>query len=260
MPHALFVFAHQDDEIATATRILHLLRAGWEISCVYLTDGEGRAVRSHIRDEESRQVLARLGVDLSRVHFLGSDARIPDGRLFEHLDKSAELLENAIAKPPDEVWTLAYEGGHQDHDASHLVAIRYAAEHDIPCFEMPLYHGYGLPGPFFNTLAPLRNGGEWAARRIDLAEGFRIALLCRWYASQRKTWLGLLPEALLRLALGRKEWTRPAELARAADKPHRGKLFYERRFGVSWEEFEAKARPFVAAIAPAPRRESAARR
>jgi LmbE family N-acetylglucosaminyl deacetylase len=260
MPHALFVYAHQDDEIATATRILHLVRAGWDVSCVYLTNGEGRAVRSHVRDEESRQVLARLGIDLERVHFLGSEARIPDGRLFEHLDEAFELLERAIGRIPDEIWTLAYEGGHQDHDAAHLVAVAYAVKHGVPCFEMPLYHGYGLPGPFFNALAPLRNGGGWTARKIALGEGFRIALLCRYYASQRKTWLGLLPEALLRLALGRKEWTRPAQLDRVRDKPHRGKLFYERRFGVSWEEFASKARPFVSAIAAPPRRESAAHR
>ena len=249
MPHALFVYAHQDDEIATATRILHLIRSGWEVSCVYLTDGQGRNVASRVRDEESRQVLQRLGVDLKNVHFLGSEARIPDGRLFEHLDRALELIGSIEC---DEVWTLAYEGGHQDHDAAHLVAVAYAKRRTVPCFEMPLYHGYGLPGPFFNTLAPLRNGGEWTARKIALSEGFRIALLCRYYASQRKTWLGLLPEALLRLALGRKEWTREASLDRVRQKPHAGKLFYERRFGVTWEEFEARARLFVAAVASPP--------
>ena len=250
MPHALFVFAHQDDEIATATRILHLLRSAWTVSCVFLTNGEGRRASSAVRDEESRQVLVRLGVDLTRVHFEGSRERIPDGRLFEHLERGLELLENVAIEKPDEVWTLAYEGGHQDHDAAHLIAVAYAARRGVPCFEMPLYHGYKLPGPFFNTLAPLRNGAPWIERKIGLAEGFRIALLCRFYTSQRKTWLGLLPEALLRLALGRKEWTRAADIDRLKAKPHDGKLFYERRFGVSWEEFEAKATPFVASIVP----------
>ncbi len=260
MPHALFVFAHQDDEIATATRILHLLRSGWTISCVFLTDGQGKRATAGVRDEESRQVLSRLGVDLARVHFPGSRERIPDGRLIDHFDRALALVDEAAAETPDEVWTLAYEGGHQDHDAVHLIAVAYAARRGVPCFEMPLYHGYKLPGPFFNTLAPLQNGGPnggaWTSRKIALSEGLRIALLCRFYASQRKTWLGLLPEALLRLALGRREWTRAADLERIRDKPHDGTLFYERRFGVTWEEFAAKAQPFVAAIArplPAPR-------
>lgn len=259
MPHALFVFAHQDDEIAAATRILHVLRGGGVVSCVFLTNGEGRRAAAAVRDAESRIVLARLGVDLARVHFAGSRERIPDGRLFEHLGRGLALLDGIDA--PDEVWTLAYEGGHQDHDAAHLIAVAHAARRGVPCFEVPLYHGYGLPGPFFNTLAPLRDGKAWTSRRISLAEGLRIALLCRFYTSQRKTWLGLLPEALLRLAFGRKEWTRAADLDRLAGKPHDGKLFYERRFGVTWEEFASKARPFVAAIArPARSPEDAADR
>jgi len=258
MPQALFVFAHQDDEIAAATRILHLLRTGWTVACVYLTNGEGRRAKAAVRDEESRTVLARLGVDLNRVHFAGSREQIPDGRLFEHLDRALKLLEDAEPATPDEVWTLAYEGGHQDHDAAHLIALAYAARRGAPCFELPLYHGYKLPGPFFNTLAPLRNGGVWTSRKIALSEGFRIALLCRFYVSQRKTWLGLLPEALLRLALGRREWTRTADVKRVEDKPHEGKLFYERRFGVTWEAFASKARPFAAAIArPLPARRDA---
>lgn len=257
MPHALFVFAHQDDEIAAATRILHFVRSGWTVSVVFLTNGEGRRAASAVRDEESRMVLARLGVDLNRVLFAGSRERIPDGRLFEHLDRALALLD--AHEQADEVWTLAYEGGHQDHDAAHLVAVAFAARRNVACFEVPLYHGYGLPGPFFNTLAPLRNGQPWTARKIALSEGFRIALLCRFYASQRKTWLGLFPEALLRLAFARKEWTRRAEVERLGERPHEGTLFYERRFGVTWEEFAAKARPFVAAI-PAPASASAARR
>lgn len=255
MPDALFVFAHQDDEIAAATRILHLLRQEWSISIVYLTDGEGGRTKSDVRDAETRKVLGQLGVDLSKVHFAGSRERVPDGRLIEHLDRALQLLEQSVPRA-DEIWTLAYEGGHQDHDAAHLVTMAYAAKRGLPLFEMPLYHGYGLPGPFFNTLAPLRNGGAWSARKISLSEGFRIALLARFYRSQRKTWLGLLPEAILRLAVGRREWTRQADLQRLRDKPHQGRLFYERRFGVSWEAFAAKAKPFVAAIEAAPPRQA----
>ncbi len=240
MPHALFVFAHQDDEIATATRMRHLLREGWTLSAVYLTDGMNPAVR----DEESRQALACLGVDLARVRFIG----FPDGQLVDHLDEALESIERV--KSVDAVYCLAWEGGHHDHDASHLVAVAFAIPRGIPCFEMPLYHGHRLPGPFFHSLAPLGDG--WNARRITAREGLDAALLCRFHRSQRRTWMGLLPEALVRLIVSRKEWTRPASVERLRAKPHAGRLFYERRFGVTWEEFEAKARSFVAAIAPPP--------
>jgi len=245
--HALFVFAHQDDEIAAATRILHLLREGWTVSIAYLTDGEGRAAPSRVRDEESRRVLTDLGVDLLQGFlFAMPDFPFPIP-LVEHLPKALQLLESAIADPVHELYCLAYEGGHQDHDASHLVAVAFARRHGIldRSFEMPLYHGGAMPGPFFNTLAPLRIGGPWSGRTIGLGEGLRVIGLCRTYRSQRRTWLGLGPGALVRLALGKCEWCRRVDLSRLRDKPHPGRLFYERRFGVTWDEFREHARGFL---------------
>ncbi len=238
--HALFVFAHQDDEIAMAARIAHVLRSGGSVSCVYLTDGEGRGAASHVRDEESRRVLTHLGVDLGRVHFLGSRAGIPDGRLVEHLGRALDLLEGAVPERVDEVYCLAWEGGHQDHDASHLVAVAFARRRRIVerCFELPLYHGY-------DTLAPLRAGAPWTKRRIRFSEGLRIALLCRFYRSQRRTWMGLLPGALVYLIVRRCEWSRRVDAARLTERPYAATLFYERRFGVSWEEFAHHARGFL---------------
>ena len=243
--HALFVFAHQDDEIAGAARIAHLARMGATISCVYLTNGEGRNVRSADRDEESRRVLTRLGVDLARVHFLGSDERLPDGLLVEHLDRAFALLESRVTDAVDEVWTLAWEGGHQDHDAAHVVAIAFANKHGAPVFELPLYHGHRMRGALFQTLAPLRVGAPWIGRRVPIGEGLRLLALCRFYRSQRRTWLGLLPGAFIRLIVGQREWTRAADVTRLASRPHEGVLFYERRFRYSWDDFQRHARGFI---------------
>ncbi|HYH09436.1 MAG TPA: PIG-L family deacetylase [Thermoanaerobaculia bacterium] len=235
----LFVLAHQDDEIAVATRITYALQRGHDVSVVYLTNGEGRTARSAERDEESRQVLRRLGVH--DMHFLGSQERIPDGALHEHLDRALALLERM--RDVDEVVCLAWEGGHQDHDASHLIAAAFAKKRGLVAREMPLYQGYRLPGPFFQTMAPLGSG--WEPRRIRAAEGMRIVALCRFYPSQRKTWIGLLPTAIVRLVLARKEWTRVADLDRCKKKPHEGRLYYERRFGVTWEAFSRHAEAFL---------------
>jgi hypothetical protein len=244
--HLVFVYAHQDDEIATATRILDAIRSGWLVTCVYLTDGQGGRARSSVRDEETRQVLTRLGVDLSRVHFLGTQHGIPDGSLHLHLPEALSLLESRIPEPVDELVTLAWEGGHHDHDAAHLVAVAFASRRGLLArtYEMPLYHGHRLPGPLFRTLTPLRVGTPWTPRRIRFRDGLRIALLCRFYRSQRKTWLGLLPEALLRLSLGRKEWSRPVDLSRLHTRPHEGALFYERRFRIPYAEVAEAAKAF----------------
>ncbi len=243
--HALFVFAHQDDELAAAARIGYLLRSGATVTCVYLTDGQGRGAPSAIRNEESRRALHHLGVDLARVHFAGAEEGIPDGALHEHLDRALELLESRVPEPVDEVWCLAWEGGHQDHDASHLVAVAFAAGRGVVerTFEVPLYRRHRVFA--FQTLAPLRVGGAWTARRIGLREAMRVLALCRFYRSQRMTWLGLLPTAIVRLLVERCEWTRPIDLARLAQRPHDGALLYERRFGVAWSDFDRHARPFI---------------
>jgi LmbE family N-acetylglucosaminyl deacetylase len=243
--HALFVFAHQDDEIAAAARIAFLVRSGATITCVFLTNGEGRGARSAERDQESRRVLTQLGVDLSRVHFPGSKEGIPDGALVEHLDRAYALLEDCVSERVDEVWCLAWEGGHQDHDASHLIAVAFARKQEAPCFELPLYHGHRMSGAFFQTLAPLPVGQAWTGRHVPVREGLRLLSLCRFYRSQRKTWLGLLPGAVTRLIFGRREWTRAADVARLDARPHEGTLFYERRFRYSWEDFDRHARPFI---------------
>lgn len=250
--HALFVFAHQDDEIAAAARIAYLVRSGVTITCVYLTDGEGRKASSRVRDEESRRVLAHLGVDLARVHFAGSEERIPDGALVEHLDRALAILESRVADAVDEVWCLAYEGGHQDHDASHLVAVAFASRRGLLArtFELPLYRRHPLLT--FQTLAPLRRGRAWTARRIGLREAMRMLALCRFYRSQRKTWLGLLPTAIVRMFAERCEWSRPVDVTRLHARPQEGPMLYETRFGVPWEDFRRNAQPFLECCLAAP--------
>lgn len=248
MRHALFVFAHQDDEIAAAARLSFLLRSGAKITCVYLTDGQGRQHSSAVRDEESRRVLQSIGVDLARVHFAGSQEHLPDGVLVEHLDRALALLESRVTEPVDDVWCLAWEGGHQDHDASHLVAVAFAARRGLleHTYELPLYRRHRLLS--FQTFAPLPVGKPWTARRIGLREAIHVLALGFLYRSQWKTWLGLLPTAILRLVLQRCEWTRPVDVARLTQRPHEGALFYEGRFHVPWPEFEKHARPFIEQI------------
>ena len=77
---------------------------------------------------------------------------------------------------------------------------------------------------------------------MSLGEGVRTPPLCSFYRTQRKTWLGLLPSALIHLVLTRREWTREVDVHATKTKPHEGKLYYERRFGVRWEEFKRHAR------------------
>ena len=234
----LFVFAHQDDEIAGATRMLRARRDGDHILCAYLTDGAFR-VPATIRNEESRRALSRLGV--TDILF----ATFPDGNLPEHVNEALAFLESHVAEV-DEVYTLAWEGGHQDHDAAHLVALAFAQRRGLPCREMPLYNGYRSPGSLFRVMHPIGDG--WTSRRVSLADGLRVVGLLPLYRSQRKTWLGLLPETFLKLVITRREFVRETDAQRLASKPHDGSLFYERRFGYPNERFVRATAVLIASM------------
>lgn len=231
--------------MAMATRIEFETRSGRPVHCVILTNGG--AVKSAIRDAESLSVLTELGVRRDAVCFLGSRHGIEDGTLVCHLDRSLALIEEHLgALSLDQVFCLAWEGGHPDHDASHLLALALARRRRLlgSVWQFPLYNGKGTPGGLFRVMKPLHDRG-CLKRRIALRDGVRIALLSLRYRSQRSTWLGLLPEALLRLALLRREIMQQATLEAVLLQPHNGKLFYERRFGVDYGSWRALAEPFI---------------
>lgn len=226
--NVLFVFAHQDDEVAAATRMLLALRDGDRVICAYLTDGAIR-VAAAVRNDETRRALARIGV--TDLFF----AAIPDGNLPEHAAQGLAFLEQNIGEV-GEVVTLAWEGGHQDHDAAHVIALVFARRRGVPCREVPLYNGLGTPRSMFRVMHPLGDG--WTKRRITVADAIRVLSMVPIYKSQRKTWLGLLPEASFVLLIARREVIRDVDPQRLSSKPHEGPLFYERRFGYPYERLQ----------------------
>lgn len=234
--HVLFVIAHQDDELALASRIRLAVARGDRVTCLCVTDGAAH-VAAAIRDAETRRVLNHLGVDDYRV--APAAQRIADGTLPEHLDAALDLLESQ-RDTFDEVITLAWEGGHQDHDAANLVATVFARSRNIRCLELPLYNGLGVRGPLFRVNHPVGDG--WSERRLSRREYFANVFLARFYATQRRTWMGLVP--LLLLAAPR-ELTREADPRRAETRPHPGPLLYERRFRYPYDRFAAHASAFL---------------
>jgi LmbE family N-acetylglucosaminyl deacetylase len=243
---ALFVFAHQDDEVAAASRILFELESGTGVHCVFLTDGAGR-VGTEIRNRESLAVLTSLGVPPDRIGFIGSEIPIADGTLVEHLDVALERLDDRIRDVNvGTIYCLAWEGGHQDHDAAQLVAAAFAKRRGLldRCFELPLYNGRALPGPLFRVLSPLP-APDWQRRRLSFRQAFRLSFLGWRYRSQRSSWIGLIPAGFLKLAVFRREWIRHVDPARFRSRPHRGSLFYERRFRFPYEQFVRASSAFI---------------
>jgi LmbE family N-acetylglucosaminyl deacetylase len=246
--NVLFVFAHQDDECAVSTRIVRELEWNHSVFCVYLTDGAARGARPTIRDAESRRVLANLGVPSDHVFFLGSTHGFPDGGLFLHLEDALASIERSVGHSEfDRVYCLAYEGGHEDHDASHIVALAFARRRRLlaQTWQAPFYHGHRTPGKLFRVLHPLPANARTYDRRLPRGQAVKHSLLCWRFRSQWLTWLGLFPELLVRRGILRRETLQPVDDRMLRARPHPGPLLYERRTGLSYDEFRRHVDPFL---------------
>lgn len=258
---SLHLFAHQDDELGILPMLRRELRENVRPVCLFLTSGAmpgrgGPAELALVRNAESLAVLSAAGCRSEDVHFLGHACAIDDGTLYLNLPAAFEALYAAVADltaaAPQRIYCPAWEGGHHDHDAAHLLALALGARLGTPerVLQFPLYHGRGLPGPLFMPHSAIPENGVGVGIPLSRAEAVANWLQARHYRSQWRTWAGLLLPALLKAALSPALSLQPATAARARQRPHAGKLFYERRFGVPHERFRTITRPFIDAYLP----------
>ncbi len=246
-PGVLFIFAHQDDEFGVYGYIAREVRSGAQVQCVYLTDGGWGNQDVARRNSESLAVLADLGVARDAVAFVGQEAAIGDGRLHRCLDEALRGLEALLSSRAFErVYMPAWEGGHQDHDAAHLIGLRVACRLGRlgGVRQYSLYNGVGLVGPLFRLFHPLAANGPTEDLPLSIVERVRYAGWLLRYRSQWKSVLGLLPAIALWLVIDGKYRTQPVSLERTCERPHRGLLLYERRTGLCFEEFERSTLAF----------------
>lgn len=237
------LFAHPDDEFTVFPWLEQALRTGHPVHCIWMTDGGWGGQSVSRRREESVRVLERIGVPSGAMHFLGERHDLHDGQLHVSLDRARTALDAAFPLLPRDAWWLipAWEGGHQDHDACHLLAVEVCRP-GTPLFQYPLYSGQGLPGPLFRTMSPLRSNGPSHGIPVGLGHRVRYPLYCLGYRSQWKSFAGLLPFYALRMLQKHPFRIQAVDAEATRRRPHEGRLLYERRGGPSWEEFHAAAR------------------
>lgn len=244
----LFLFAHQDDEMGVFGEIQATLARGEQVACAYLTDGTAGRYDPSIRNRESTSALARFGVAKERLRFIGADLAIPDGRLVDHLDE-VFAASQSFAKGLGAVARIvmhAWEGGHQDHDAVHLIGIALARAMNLveASQQFPLYRR--LPGALlpFVMFQPIASNGLVISTPLPLSSRLRYLNMLTKYPSQRKTMIGLGPLIVWHYLVHGGQQLQPVSLVRVSELPHAGKLLYEFRSKMSWTEFSNRSEPF----------------
>jgi LmbE family N-acetylglucosaminyl deacetylase len=144
----LVLVAHPDDEVITCGALMQKMQRA---VVVFATDGaprdEGfwktygsRQAYADVRRREARRALRIVGASPVFLAERVEDG-IVDQDLFRNLPVAISALEQVIAQiDPDALLTLAYEGGHPDHDAVCFMASVVGRRAAIPVWESPLYH------------------------------------------------------------------------------------------------------------------------
>jgi N-acetylglucosamine malate deacetylase 2 len=230
---ALVIVAHPDDECVAFGALLQ--RVARPI-VIYCTDGApfdpyfwqkrygSRENYMQMRQEEARHALQAVGI--SEVNFLADDpkaqGRLVDQELYRALPLAYGLLRETIAaKNPTALLTLAYEGGHPDHDSCNFLTAQLAAETAIPAYEAPLYHRARWNGEGINKNGLQRFITD-SHDEIEVAptesELLRKRTMCQQYPSQGD-FLGFFDI--------RREVLRPLADYNYGRPPHEGTLNYE---------------------------------
>ena len=221
----LVVGAHPDDETLGAGALLSAWSAaGGETSVAILTNGvpderayfpddwDGSAAGyRQTRRREAAEALALLGVAVERQYY----SAIGDLRLLDQLHTAALWMARIMDQArPDLLLVPAWEGGHPDHDAAHLLAVTVAREDrrrpGVPqIWEYPLYSvasGAVIYGRFGSAPTAagveLEAGGAWEPHQAR-----KRAALAR-YRSQTTT-LRSFPAGERMRRLPRYDYTRP---------------------------------------------------
>ena len=159
----LIIVAHPDDEAVTCAALIQRMREPYVLFC---TDGApldsyfwqpygSREAYSLLRQKEARLALSRIGV--TNVEFLKapSGEHIIDQQLFQRLPEAIEAVFQIISQVrPQTLLTLAYEGGHPDHDSCNFITAISSREQSLPAWEMPVYNLFHKEDREFQTFMP----------------------------------------------------------------------------------------------------------
>ena len=188
----LLLVAHPDDESISCGALLQRIR---EPIVVYATDGGpkddyfwknygSRENYVALRRREAQAALSAVGVQ--KVLWL-ADAdghAFMDQQLFRHLPAAMMALRAIVAEhQPETILTLAYEGGHPDHDSCNFLGRQVAEEFGLPVWEAPLYFRRADDNVL---LQEFRNTNDTEIELVPSAEeSRRKRAMCEAYVSQK---------------------------------------------------------------------------
>lgn len=246
----LVLVAHADDESVGYGALLQRMREATVVvatDCAPLDEYFWHRFGSRQNYASVRRGEAQRAMSLAAVRELvllaERDDRLIDQRLFLNLAPAYVLLEQLVSRlRPEAIATLAYEGGHPDHDSCSVLGAKLGEQFGIPVWEAPLYHRAGESGePAVGSVMHLqefiRANGNESIVELTAKEVERKRAMCLQYASQGN---------FLETFDVRREVVRPQIKYNYAQPPHRGPTNYEHwQWWMTAQQVSAKFAEFL---------------
>ncbi len=218
----LVLIPHPDDEVVGCAAAIARARAnGARVYALYL--GHGCLAKdtlwpwqrkNHARMVETRMTEAAAVAEFLGLTVVGTNTQRAAREIWTQLDAVRAEVQAAIqACAPDRVWVPAYEGGNPDHDGLNAIGTTFD---DVPVFE---YAEYNLNGGHTNSNTFISPRATDAVLNLNESERQMKRAALDMYRSEKGN-LGAIDTAqeALRLLV-------PYDYAQ---RPHEGKLWYER--------------------------------
>jgi LmbE family N-acetylglucosaminyl deacetylase len=201
----LYILAHPDDEVMCLHTMVER-PIGNKVAVIYLTNGKpnGAQFSEAKRITEANIVADYLGYQ-DAVFFYGSELAIQDGDLASLFGIDAYLRLLTLVKDisPNNIFTTLLEGGHQDHDATYLIAKKISVDLGINLNAFPCYSPTSFKLPMYSTMKSVENSFKVSANLVSRVKMCFLAIkIMIVYSSQIKTWVGLSIPIVLKYAFG----------------------------------------------------------
>ena len=192
----LFLLSHCDDEIFL---LPFLLDSKSENTIVFFSTRQEAAGPESIRKIEATEANRFLN-QFQKLETVFLEPEVRDGKIFQDFGpENYQYLEELVDRvKPDEIVALAYEGGHQDHDAVEVISKCLCANKKIEMITCPAYCSSIFSKNFFRVMKSEKLEENFQLNRLlGVWAALRIILI---YKSQFKTWIGLAPFILIHYA------------------------------------------------------------
>ncbi len=236
MDNIIFIFSHYDDEFGLFNVIENSTKKNKNVFVLYLTNGLTKQETKNIkklkkRESESLQILLKLGVKKENIILLGKKLNITVYDLYKKLDIAYKNINALLKKLKGNyfVYTHAWEGGNEDHDASFVIVKKILCKNirTLLGFQFSQYHRRNVHIYPFKVQTLINSNSKIYKSKLSIFSKIKYISYLFTYTSQLYLWLPIYPFIIIKILFNNYGNVKIISKNLILKKPHSGNLLYE---------------------------------